>query len=109
FPALFRVALNNMLQYRAEIALWAIWGVVSPLVLMLVWYAAAASATTPGRLGSRSSGDIISYFWMMMIVGHFATAWDVYEMGWLVRSGRLSPLLLRPILPIWGAFADNIA
>jgi ABC-2 type transport system permease protein len=44
-----------------------------------------------------------------MIVGHVATAWDVFEMGYLVRTGRMSPKLLRPILPIWESVADNLA
>jgi len=44
-----------------------------------------------------------------MIVGHVATAWDVYEMGWLVRSGEMSPKLLRPLLPIWESMTGNIA
>lgn len=109
FGAFLRVAVAHMLQYRAEIALWALWGVVSPAVLMAVWSAAAASASRPGSIAGRSTGELMAYFFMTMVVGHMATAWDVYEMGWLVRSGRMSPRLLKPILPIWESLADNLA
>lgn len=108
-PAFLRVAIANMIQYRAEIALWAAWGVVSPAVMMALWNAAAHASSDPGRIGHRSAGEISAYFFMTMIVGHITAAWDVYEMGWLVRSGRLSASLLRPILPVWASLADNIA
>lgn len=108
-PTLLRVEIANMLQYRAEIALWAAWGIVSPAVLMAVWTAAAAASKNPGHIGSLSTGEMLAYFLMTMIVGHLGTAWDIYEMGWRVRTGRLSPELLRPILPIWEAFAANTA
>ncbi|MFO0973416.1 MAG: ABC-2 family transporter protein [Phycisphaerae bacterium] len=108
-PVMMRFSIQGMLQYRAEIALWALWSIVSPAVLMAVWHAAAASSITPGHVGRLSSGQMQAYFFMTMIVGHLVTAWDLYEMGWLVRSGRLSPLLLRPILPIWHAITDNVA
>jgi hypothetical protein len=35
--------------------------------------------------------DFAAYFLLMMISGHFSTAWDVFEMGWFVRTGRMSP------------------
>jgi ABC-2 type transport system permease protein len=76
---------------------------------MAVWHAAAASAIEPGRIQGRTAGEISGYFLMTMIVGHLCTAWDVFEMGWLVRTGRLSPKLLRPILPVWESLTDNIA
>lgn len=108
-PTLLRFSILGMLQYRAEIMLWALWGIVSPAVLMAVWSAAAAASNTPGHIGARTGGQMLAYFFMTMIVGHLTTAWDLYEMGWQVRTGRLSPLLLRPIWPIWSSLADNTA
>jgi ABC-2 type transport system permease protein len=108
-PAFLRIAIANMIQYRAEVALWALWGIIAPLVLMAVWRAAAAASDTPGQIGARSTGELMAYFYMTMIVGHLVAAWDVYEMGWMVRTGRLSAKLLRPIAPVWQALADNIA
>ncbi len=108
-PTFFRVSIAHMLQYRAEIALWALWGIVSPSVLMAVWKAAAAASSNPGQIAGMTTGEMMAYFLMTMIVGHLCTAWDVYEMGWKVRTGRMSPELLRPILPIWESLSDNTA
>lgn len=108
-PAFLRVSVAHMLQYRAEIALWALWGIVSPAVLMAVWKAAAAASKNPGQIAGMTTGEMMAYFLMTMIVGHLVTAWDIYEMGWKVRTGRMLPELLRPILPIWESLSDNLA
>ncbi len=107
--ALWRASLSTMLQYRGEIALWAIWGIVYPAVALAMWTAAMQS--TPGRTNIKGfgPGEFAAYFLMTMVVGHVCTAWDVYEMGYLVRTGKLSPALLRPILPMWSSLMDNVA
>lgn len=101
-------ALAVMFQYRGEIVLWAVWGVVFPLVSMAMWSAALVGSGSESIKGYGRS-DFAAYFLLTMIVGHFCVAWDVYEMGWLVRKGNLSAKLLRPILPIWASVASNVA
>jgi ABC-2 type transport system permease protein len=76
---------------------------------MAVWKAAAAASKNPGQIAGMTTGEMMAYFLMTMIVGHLVTAWDIYEMGWKVRTGRMSPELLRPILPIWESLCDNLA
>jgi ABC-2 type transport system permease protein len=132
FPAQWRQAVATMLQYRGEIALWAIWGVIYPAVALTMWSAAAAGAgDTAGRIDAGAAGDVgpvaagdsgstpsikgysaadfAAYFLLTMIVGHVCAAWDVFEFGWLVRSGNLSPMLLKPLLPLWSSLANNYA
>jgi ABC-2 type transport system permease protein len=46
---------------------------------------------------------------MIMIVGHVTTAWDTYELGFYIRSGRMSAKLLRPVLPMWESLATNMS
>lgn len=110
-PALaaqLRASIAQMVQYRGEVALWAVWGVVYPAVALAMWNAAAQGAQG-GRIRDFTSEHFAAYFFLTMIVGHLSAAWDVHEMGWMVRSGRLSPALLRPILPMWSSISDNIA
>jgi len=106
--AYWRTSVAVMLAYRAAIALWALWGVVYPTVALLMWIAAQRGA---GRadLGGYDQSAFAAYFLLMMITGHVTAAWDVYEMGFLVRTGAMSPRLLRPILPIWASLMDNLA
>ena len=107
--ALMREALATMLQYRGEIILWAVWGVVYPAVAMAMWSVAIKGSADGQQIHGYTASDFAAYFWLTMIVGHLTTAWDVYELSVLVQSGKLSPQLLRPILPVWRAIAENIA
>jgi len=107
-PAYLRQSLAVMFQYRGEIVLWAVWGVVYPAVAMAMW-SAAVSGSGHETIGGFSPRKFAAYFLMTMVVGHVCTAWDVYEMGHLIRTGMLSSRLLRPILPVWQSVADNLA
>jgi ABC-2 type transport system permease protein len=108
-PAYFWMSLQTMFMYRAEMILWAIWGIVYPAVALAMWTAAIAGSADGQQIGTFAARDFAAYFLVTMIVGHLSTAWDVYEMGFLVRTGYMSPRLLRPILPIWQSMADNTA
>jgi len=108
FWAYHKAGVALMFQYRAEIILWSIWGLVNPLVLMLMMRAAAegnAEKAIAGMDAARLSG----YYFVIMVVGHLTGAWDTYEMGYYIRSGRMSALLLRPMLPIWKSLAENLS
>ena len=108
FLAYLRAGMALMLQYRGEIVLWAIWGLVNPAVLYAMW-SAAAENNAGGAVAGFAREEIAAYFFIIVIVGHLTAAWDAYEMGYFVRTGKLSPLLLRPILPIWQALAGNLS
>jgi len=106
--AYFRVSVAIMFQYRAEIVLWAVWGVVYPAVALAMWSAAIAGSAEES-IGGYGIREFAGYFLLTMVVGHLGTAWDIYEMGYYIRSGRMSTRLLKPILPIWWSLTDNIA
>lgn len=108
FSALLRAAVAVMLQYRGEIFLWAVWGIINPAVLYAVW-SAAASGQADGMIAGYDRGQLAAYYIAIMVVGHLATAWDAHELGYLIRSGQLSPKLLRPLLPLWEALATNLS
>ncbi len=108
FRALLRAEIATMLQYRGEIILWSTWGLVNPLVLYAI-YKAGAQGNANQQMAGLTVGQIAAYFFSIMIVGHLTAAWDTHEMGYNVRTGRMSPLLLRPMLPMWKSMAGNIA
>jgi ABC-2 type transport system permease protein len=105
YRVLIAVALANMMQYRAVMLLWAAWGIVAPLVSLAVWTAAARGRPLEGF----DQAALAGYFLITMVVSHLTTAWDTEVFSFEVRSGRLSPRLLRPMLPIFQAAADNVA
>ena len=107
--AFMRASLATMLQYRGELLLWAIWGVVYPAVAMAMWSAAVKGAPGGQNIRGMDPRDFAAYFLLTMIVGHVVAAWDIFEMGSLVRTGAMSPRLLQPVLPIWQSLADNLS
>jgi ABC-2 type transport system permease protein len=105
WAALVRSSLQQLFAYRAAMLLWAIWGIVTPLVTLAVWSTAAA----PKPIAGFSQGQFATYFILAMVMNHFTAAWDMEVFGWLIRQGQLSGMLLRPMLPVWRAVADNVA
>ncbi len=108
-PAYLRTSTAVMLQYRGELVLWALWGVIYPAVAMAMWSAAVEGSPSGTSIHGMDARDFAAYFLAIMIVGHVTAAWDIFEMGYLVRSGQMSPRLLRPLLPIWQNLSDNLA
>jgi ABC-2 type transport system permease protein len=99
---LFEVYLAQMVEYRAEIYLWAAAGVL-PLILLGVWAKAAESGSFP-----LSRVEFIRYFIVAFLVRQFTFIWVIWEFEELVSSGRLSQQLLQPLHPIWRIIASHL-
>ena len=82
-------------EYRAELVLWVMAGIL-PLILMGVWREAGARGSFP--LGP---SEFVRYFLAVFVVRQLTFVWVIWEVEELVVSGRLSPLLLQPINPFW--------
>lgn len=92
-----------MLEYRAELFLWALSGTL-PLILMGVWTKASQS----GQFGL-SPTDFARYFLTVFFVRQFNVVWVVWEFEKEVVEGRLSPRLLQPIDPVWHHVASHLS
>jgi ABC-2 type transport system permease protein len=109
-PRLARVLLGSqyatMLEYRAEIALWALSGVL-PFVMLGLWSqlaagdAAAAGGLDPSQLGR--------YFLSAFVVRQFTICWVVFAFEEDALQGRLAPQLLQPLPPLWRHVAAHLA
>ncbi|MBD2312328.1 ABC-2 family transporter protein [Desertifilum sp. FACHB-1129] len=91
-----------MLEYRAELLLWALSGSL-PLILMGVWVQAAQEGTF-----GLSPLDFIRYFLAVFMVRQFTVVWVIWEFEKEVIQGKLSPLLLQPIDPVWRHVAAHL-
>jgi ABC-2 type transport system permease protein len=112
YRASLRVAIATMLQYRFAILIWAVWGFVGPLISLAVWTSVTSARSGPVGMsqgGAFSRADFAAYFLLFMIFSHLTMSWDAFEFAFRVRDGNLSPRLLKPIHPIHGDIAQNIA
>lgn len=102
----------HMLEYRAEIALWALSGLV-PLMMMALWIHQADAAGGPG--GGYGAGAVLSrldlarYFLSAFVVRQFTIAWVVFSFEEDALQGRLSPMLLQPLHPLWRYLSAHLA
>jgi len=105
-----RVAWALMMQYRFSTLIWAVWGFVGPLISLAVWTAAtqARGSGVSGNGQRFDHADFAAYFLVFMIFGHLTMSWDAFEFAYRVRTGSLSPQLLRPLHPIHADASFNV-
>lgn len=110
YRATLRLSFALMMQYRFGVLIWAVWGFVGPLVSLSVWTAATSSrgGAITGGGATYDRADFAAYFLTMMVFTHITMSWDAFEFGWRVRTGALSPLLLRPTHPIHQDASRNV-
>lgn len=100
----------HMLEYRAEIALWALSGLV-PLMMMALWIhqADGAGLGGAGAAAGLSRLDLARYFLSAFVVRQFTIAWVVFSFEEDALQGRLSPMLLQPLHPLWRYLSAHLA
>ena len=84
-----------MLEYRAELLLWALSGSL-PFILMGVWTQAAEQ----GDFGL-SSVEFARYFLAVYLVRQLTVVWVIWDFEREIVDGKLSFRLLQPLDPVW--------
>ena len=101
--ALFISQYALMLEFRAEILLWALSGLM-PLLMFSLWSGAPA-----GAAAGISPQAFARYFLAAFVVRQFTVVWVVYAFEEDNLLGRLSPLLLQPLPLFWRYAAAHLA
>jgi ABC-2 type transport system permease protein len=104
FPTLLRIGFSQAVAYRSEFLVWIL-STNMPLVMMVLWTAVAKEAPV-GRFGQ---SEFTAYFLATLLVRLVTSSWVVWEMNFEIRQGAMSMKLLRPINPVTGYLADNLA
>ena len=100
---LLKIQYSNMLEYRAEIALWAISGII-PFFMLNIW-------TNNGLNDSINITNIMlsRYFISAFFVRQFSVVWVVFTFEEDSLLGKVSPYLIQPLHPFFRYFAQHIA
>lgn len=106
YRALLVAGFQNAVQYRAQMLLWLVGNLMKPVVFLAAWEAVAAAQS--GSVGAYSAGDFAAYYVCLTLVGQLTNSWDAWEFETQVRTGTLSPRLLRPFHPLHYAIVDNL-
>ena len=100
---LLKIQYSNMLEYRAEIALWAISGII-PFFMLNIW-------THNGLNEAINISNIMisRYFISAFFVRQFSVVWVVFTFEEDALLGKLSPYLIQPLHPFYRYFAQHLA
>jgi ABC-2 type transport system permease protein len=103
FQTLLSVYYAYMLEYRAELVLWALSGCL-PFILMGLWL----EASQTGEFALEPV-EFARYFLAAFIVRQLNVIWVVWEFEKEVVEGKLSMRLLQPLDPVWHHVASHVA
>tara|TARA_B100000902_G_C27271391_1_gene896446 strand:+ start:532 stop:1326 length:795 start_codon:yes stop_codon:yes gene_type:complete len=100
---LLKVQYSNMLEYRVEIALWAISGII-PFFMLNIWTNNNLNETI-----NYSDDSLARYFLSAFFVRQFSVVWVVFTFEEDALLGKISPYLIQPLNPFIRYFAQHIA
>ncbi len=94
-------------QYRANLLMYLLYWLVSPIVYLSVW---VTIATNQGSVSGLTANDFIAYYLILLIVDQLTSEITIHILAYKIQDGTLSSDLLRPVHPILtGALTDNLA
>lgn len=98
------VSYATMVEYRAEIFLWAV-SMALPLIVMGVWIKAGTASPDRFVMGPT---EFARYFLAVFLVRNLSVVWVIHDFENQVVSGRLSAMLLQPLDPGWRFVSAHI-
>ena len=100
---LLKVQYSNMLEYRVEIALWAISGVI-PFFMLNIWINNDLNESI-----IFSNVMLSRYFLSAFFIRQFSVVWVVFTFEEDILLGKISPYMIQPLNPFFRYFAQHIA
>ena len=100
---LLKIQYSNMLEYRVEIALWAVSGII-PFFMLNIW--------TNNNLNEAiniNNTMLSRYFLSAFFVRQFSVVWVVFSFEEDALLGKLSPYIIQPLNPFFRYFTQHIA
>ena len=94
-------------QYRANLMMYLLYWLVSPIVYLSVW---VAIANANGTVKGLTANDFITYYLTLLIVDQLTSEITIHLLAYKIQDGTLSGELLRPVHPILtGSLVSNLA
>lgn len=107
YQRFWQVTWAEQWQYRANLLMYLMYWLVSPIVYLSVW---VAIATTQGSVQGLTANDFITYYLTLLIVDQLTSEITIHILAYKIQDGTLSGDLIRPVHPILtGALVNNLA
>ena len=107
YRRLWQVNWAEQWQYRANLLMYLLFWLVSPIVYLAVW---TTVANSQGSVGGLTANDFTTYYLVLLIVDQLTSDTTIHILGYKIQDGTLSGELLKPVHPILtNTLVNNIA
>ena len=94
-------------QYRANLLMYLLYWLVSPIVYLSVW---TTIANSQGSVKGLSANDFITYYLTVLVVDQLTSEITIHLLASKIQDGTLAGELLRPVHPILtNTLVNNLA
>jgi ABC-2 type transport system permease protein len=97
YQRLWQVNWAEQWQYRANLVMYLLYWLVSPVVYLAVW---STIARSHGSVGGLTVNDFVTYYMTLLIVDQLTSEITIHLLAYKIQDGTLSGELIRPIHPI---------
>jgi ABC-2 type transport system permease protein len=97
FKRLWQVNWAEQWQYRANLVMYILYWLVSPIIYLAVW---TSIANTKGDVSGLTANDFITYYMILLICDQLTSNIIVHVFAYKVQDGTLSGELIKPIHPM---------
>jgi len=107
FQRLWQVNWAEQWQYRANLIMYLLYWLVSPIIYLAIWTSIAASK---GDVNGLTANDFVTYYMTLLIVDQITSNIIIHTFAYKIQDGTLSSELIRPIHPmLTNGLISNIA
>ena len=107
FQRLWQVNWAEQWQYRANLIMYLLYWLVSPIIYLAVW---TSIANSKGSVNGLTANDFTTYYMTLLIVDQITSNIVIHTFAYKIQDGTLSGELVRPIHPmLTNALVNNIA
>jgi len=107
FQRLWQVNWAEQWQYRANLLMYLLYWLVSPILYLSIW---SSIARVKGSVNGFTPNDFVTYYMTLLICDQITSNILIHTFAYKVQDGSLSAELTRPIHPILtNALVNNIA
>jgi ABC-2 type transport system permease protein len=107
FQRLWQVNWAEQWQYRANLLMYLLYWLVSPIIYLAVW---TSIANSKGDVGGLTANDFVTYYMTLLIVDQITSNIVIHTFAYKIQDGTLGGELVRPIHPmLTNALVNNIA
>jgi ABC-2 type transport system permease protein len=107
YQRMWQVNWAEQWQYRANLLMYLLYWLVSPIVYLAVWTTVARSQ---GAVNGLTPNDFATYYLTLLIVDNLTSQITIHLLAYKIQDGTLSGELLKPVHPILtNTLVNNLA